>query len=77
MNIHQRIAQLESHSPERGLTKAERAYAVKMIVASGCNKTIEQLDNGENLNAFEIVLKAYGSTGNSIDMSDYSHTKAV
>lgn len=77
MNIHQRIAQLESHSPKRGLTKAGRAYANKMIVASGCNKTIEQLDNGENLNTFELVLKAYGLTGNSIDMSDYIQNTSV
>lgn len=70
MNIGQRLAQLESQSPQRGPTKAGREYAIKMIKASKCNKTIEQLDNGQNLNALELVLKAYGLDDNRAVITD-------
>lgn len=59
MNIEQRLRILESQNPARGLTKDGQNYLTKMIALSGCNQTIEQLDKGQNLHPFELILMAY------------------
>lgn len=64
MNIERRLQQLESQAPKPNrLNKQQRKLAQKMIDASGCKQTIEQLDNGQNLTYIGLVLRAYGYKG--------------
>lgn len=61
MNIDQRLNLLEARTnTKQSFTPSQLDYLNKMIDDSGCNKTIEQLDKGRNLNIIALILTAYG-----------------
>lgn len=61
MNIDQRLNLLEARTnTKQSFTPSQLDYLNKMIADSGCNKTIEQLDKGRNLNIIALILTAYG-----------------
>ena len=61
MNIDQRLNLLEARSDtKQAFTPDQLAYINQMVAGSGCNKTIEELDKGRNLNIIALILTAYG-----------------
>lgn len=61
MNIDQRLNLLEARTnTKQSFAPSQLDYLNKMIEGSGCNKTIEQLDKGRNLNIIALILTAYG-----------------
>ena len=61
MSIESRLNILETKTgATQSFTPSQLDYLNKMIDDSGCNKTIEQLDAGRNLNIIALILTAYG-----------------
>lgn len=61
MNIDQRLNLLEARShTKQAFTPSQLEYLNYMVAGSNCNKTIEQLDAGRNLNIIALILTAYG-----------------